>query len=125
MRVALVVSGLETLGLLAMTVGIVVAAQSSSGSTVTATGPEVVIYLAFAALMGLLTWGLARRSTMVRTPYLLAQVFVGIVGYTVWVGDGTWALLAGMVILLVAAIGFVVGVLPAMGEALRDGGEDG
>lgn len=116
--VALALTGLEAVALVGYSVAIAVAARSSRGSSVRATGVEIAIYVAFAVLLGLLARGLARRSPMARTPFLVAQLFVLVVGYTVFAGDGTATTVVGAVILVVGAVGTVVGFLPGLPATL-------
>ena len=118
LRLAIVLAGLETIGIVIFIVAIALAARSSQGSTVTATGPEIAIYAIFAALMGLLTFGLVRRNALARTPYLIAQLFVGIIGYTVLVGDGVVTKAFGAVILAVGVVGTINSLMPSFVHAL-------
>lgn len=114
LRLAIAISGLETLGIVIFIIAIAIAARSSQGSTVTATGAEIVIYAMFAALMGLLTFGLVRRNALARTPYLIAQLFVGIIGYTVFVGDGAVTKTFGVLILAVGVVGTINALMPGL-----------
>ena len=112
----------ETVALVAYAIAIAIAARNSSGATVTATGWEVAVYLAFAALLGVLSVGLLRRSPLARTPFLVAQAFVLIVGWTVFSGDGTVTKTLGAIIAAVGVVGLIVSFSPAFVAAL-DGGE--
>ena len=76
--------------------------QSSSGIALAAIGAGTAIVLALVAL------GLARVRRWSRTPALLTQVFVGIVGIYLVLGDRYWfggpalaLAVAGLVLLLV------------------------
>lgn len=119
LRLAIVLTAAEAAGLVVYAVAIGVAARNSRGSTVTATGWEIAIYLAFAALLGLVCWGLIRRSALARTPFLLAQAFVAIVGWTVFVGDGAVTKTVGAVVLAVGLVGLVTSFLPGLVSALQ------
>lgn len=127
LRLAIVWAAVEAAALVVYCIAIGIAAQNSRGSSVTATGWEIVIYLCFAALIGAICVGLMRRRSLARTPFLVTQVFVGIVGYTVFVGDGVVTKTVGAVILLIGVAGTVLAFTPALVEALTDdgGGESG
>lgn len=114
----------ETVALVVYAIAIAIAARDSRGATMTATGWEVAVYLAFAVLLGVLTFGLMRRSALARTPFLVAQAFVLIVGWTVFSGDGTVTKTLGALIALVGIVGLVVSFSPAFVASL-DGGESG
>lgn len=118
-KLSLLIIFVEIVGILVNTVAIAVAARSSSGATVTATGPEIAVYLGFAVLMVWLAWGIWRRSPLARTPFLVTQLFGIIIGYTAWAGDGTWVKLTGVVILLISAAGLVVSFMPSFVRELN------
>lgn len=114
---------IETLALVGYIVAIAVAARQSRGSSVTATVSEIIVYAAFAVLMALLAWGLWRPSPFARTPMLVTQAFVIIIGYTVFVGDGSATTAIGVVIMLFGLAGLLVGFSPALVSGLY--GDDG
>jgi len=118
LRIAVVIAVVETIALVGYAVAIGIAARQTQGSTATATVWEIITYLVFAALVGLVAWGLWRRSPLARTPFMFAQVFVVIIGYTVWAGDGSATTWAGLGIALVGIAGFVAGAFPSIGEAM-------
>lgn len=113
---------IETLALIAYIVAIAVAARQSRGSSVTATTSEIIVYAAFALLMGWLAWGLWRPSPFARTPMLVTQAFVVIVGYTVFAGDSATTTIVGVVIMLVGLAGLLIGFSPPLVAGLY--GED-
>lgn len=119
LRLAIGLTAAEVAGLVVYAVAIGVAARDSRGSTVTATGWEIAIYLAFAGLLGLVCWGLIRRSALARTPFLLAQAFVAIIGWTVLVGDGALTKTVGALVLTVGLVGLVTSFLPGLVAALQ------
>lgn len=119
LRIAVVLVAVETLALVGYAVAIGIASRNSRGSSVTATGWEIATYLAFAILLGLICFGLLRQSAMARTPFLMAQVFIGIVGYTVFSGDGTGVKVAGVLLLMAAAVGVWVGFSPGLVSELE------
>lgn len=118
MQLAAGLVALETLALVAYTVAIALAARQSRGSSVTATTSEILVYAAFALLMGWLAWGLWRPSPFARTPMLVTQAFVVIIGYTVFAGDGSITTVVGVVIMLFGLAGLVLGFSPALVEGL-------
>ncbi len=117
----MVVGVVEALGVVANAVAIVLAARNTRGSSVTALVPEVIVYLIIAVLLALLAWGLHKRRAAARTPFLLAQVFVLIIGYTVVVGDGAATKVVGALILVLGAVGLGVALMPSLAAELRDG----
>jgi hypothetical protein len=119
LRLAIGISAFEAVALVAYAMAIGVAGRNSRGSTVTATGVEIVIYLVFAALIALVCFGLVRRNSLARTPYLIVEVFVGIVGWTVLSGDGTWTKATGAAILLLGVVGVVSSLMPGLMRLLE------
>ena len=95
------------------------AAKIVGKRSMTATGWEIATYLGFAALLGLVLFGLWRASPMARTPFLLAQVFVGIVGYTVFSGDGVAVKVVGAAVLALALVGLWVAFSPGLVDELQ------
>ncbi len=124
LRTATVFAALESLALVVYAIAIGVAARDSRGSSVTATGWEIAVYLLFAALIGLVWWGLTRRNSLARTPYLLTQAFVVIVGWTVFAGDGVFTKTVGLIILAVGVVGVVVGFTPGLVAELEADADD-
>lgn len=118
LRLALAIAGAETVALIAYIFGIALASRESRGSSVTATASEIGVYAAFAALLALLTWGLWRSSPLSRTPFLVAQVFAVIIGYTVLAGDGWVTTAAGIAIMATGGVGVILALSPAMAAAL-------
>ncbi len=120
MRTATIICVLDAVGLVGYAVAVGIASRSSRGSSVNAAGVEILIYLAFAVLMGLLARGLWRRKSMARTPFLLSQLFVMIIGYTVFAGDGTAVKVAGGVVMLLGLVGLALSLSPRLAEALAE-----
>ena len=90
------------IGVFAIALGI---ASFNTRGTNTGASPvaEVVIYLLFAAGVGLIARGLWRRNRLARTPMVLAQVFGLISAWLFWEGDGV-ARIAGVVIAVVCVL---------------------
>lgn len=124
LRLAIAITGFEAVALVAYAMAIGIAGRNSRGSTVTATGVEIALYLVFAALIGLVCFGLVRRNSLARTPYVIVQVFVGIVGWTVLSGDGMWTKVVGAVILGFGIVGVINSLLPGL-MVLLEPEEDG
>lgn len=120
MRAATIICILDVVGLVgyALTVGL--ASRSSRGSSVNAAGVEIAIYLAFAVLMGLLAHALWRRKPLARTPFLLSQLFVIIIGYTVFAGDGTAVKVVGAAVMLLGLVGLALSLSPRLVAALTE-----
>jgi hypothetical protein len=119
-RAAAIICILDAVALVGYAVALGVASRSSRGSSVNAAGVEIAIYLAFAVLMGLLARGLARRRPLARTPFLLSQLFVIIIGYTVFAGDGTAVTVVGGAVMLLGLIGVALSLSPRLAEALAE-----
>lgn len=124
LRAAIALSALESVALVAYALAIGIAARDSRGSSITATGWEMAVYFAFAALIGLLLLGLVRRNSLARTPFLVTQAFVVIVGWTVFSGDGGFTKTVGVLILIVGVVGVVVGFTPGLMSALEGGADE-
>ena len=69
------------------------------------------VCLAFAAGIGLATFGLARGSDLAQTPFILIQVFVGIGAYLGIGSSSTQPKLLGGLAMAVAVVGAVSAVL--------------
>ena len=119
LRAAIAWSAAESVALVAYALAIGIAARDSRGSSITATGWEMAVYLAFAALIGLLCFGLIRRNSLARTPFLVTQAFVVIVGWTVFSGDGGLTKAVGVIILVVGVTGVLLGFSPGLAQALE------
>jgi len=117
-RLAAGLTALETVALVGYMLAIAIAARNTRGSTESATVSELVFYGMFAALMAWLAWGLWRLSPLARTPFLVTQAFVFIVGYTVFVGDGVATTISGVLLMLVGLAGIVLGFSPALARGL-------
>ena len=118
MRLATGIAAFQTVALVVYILAIAVASRNSRGSSESATLWEVLVYAAFAGLLAWLTWGLWRASPLSRTPFLVAQVFAVIIGYTVLAGDGWATTAAGIVIMAVGGVGVIVAFSPALAAAL-------
>lgn len=114
------IAAIESIAILLFAVGLGIASFDTRGTN-TGASPvaEVVVYLLFAAGLGLIARGLWRRSRLARTPMVLAQVFGLVSAWVFWEGDGI-AVVAGAVIALVCLLGLVVTLRPATGADLLD-----
>lgn len=113
-------AALESLALVLFAVSLAIASFNTRGSN-TGASPvaEVIIYLLFAAGMGLIARGLWRRSVLSRTPMVLAQVF-GLISAWLFIEGNGWAVVAGIVIALVSVLGIVVTLRPGTAADLRE-----
>jgi hypothetical protein len=114
---AVAVAALEAVALAAYAVVIGVAALQTPDSI--AAGPVVVvIFLLFAAGVGLCARGLWRRNRAARTPFGVAQLFGLVTGYTLMQGDGTATHVTGITVLAVSVVGIALVMSPGVGSAL-------
>lgn len=119
-RQAAVIAAAEAVAIVVFAIALGIASFNTQGTN-TGASPvaEVIIYLLFAAGMGLIARGLWRRSRLARTPMVLAQVFGLVSAWLFWEGDGA-AVVAGVVIAVVCVVGIVLTVRPATGADLLD-----
>lgn len=68
---------------------------------------ETIIYLIFAALIILVARGFNKSQSWARTPYLVIQLFLGIVAYTLFVGSGLSYKLSGVILGVTVVIGII------------------
>ena len=115
-RTAGVLATIEALALVVYCVALGVAALNSSGATRGAPAVEIIIYLAFAAGIGFIARGSFSGSRTSRPPYLLTQIFVLIIGYTLFVGDGAAVTLAGVAVGLLGIVAMGVGIASIIKE---------
>ena len=119
-RGAAVVAAVEAAGLVVYCIALAVAALNSQGATVSAPVVEIIIYLIFAAGIGLIARGMSAARSAARPPYLLAQIFVLIVAYTLFVGDGSTVKAFGIGIGILGVIGMTFGILTIIKEPDRE-----
>jgi hypothetical protein len=114
------VAAIEAAGLVVYCIALAVAALNSQGATVSAPVVEIIIYLIFAAGIGLIARGMGAARSAARPPYLLAQVFVLIVAYTLFVGDGSTVKAFGIGIGILGIVGMAFGILTIIKEPDRE-----
>lgn len=119
-RTAGALAAIEAVGLVVYCVALGIAAFGSQGAKLSAPIVEIVIYLIFAAGIGLIANGMYAGRAGARPPYLLAQVFVLIVAYTLFVGDGTVVKVFGIAIGLLGAAAMTAGILTIVKEPERE-----
>jgi hypothetical protein len=119
-RQAAVVAAAEAVAIMAFALALGISSTSTRGTN-TGASPvaEVVVYLCFAACMGLIARGLWRRSRFARTPMALAQVFGLVSAWLFWEGSGT-AVAAGVLLAAVCILGLYLTLRPATGADLLD-----
>lgn len=114
------IAAIEAAGLVVYCIALAVAALNSQGATVSAPVVEIIIYLIFAAGIGLIARGMAAVRSAARPPYLLTQVFVLIVAYTLFVGDGSTVKGFGIGIGILGIVGMALGILTIVKEPDRE-----
>ena len=107
--VSLVIGGFQALGLAGYAISILISANVSgtSGTTGSDVSPTVlvIIYLAFATLIGLVLRGLIRRNGSARTPFLLVQGFSFVVAQALISGSTSFEVALGWFLILVGIVG--------------------
>lgn len=103
-KVASRIALIESLTLAIYALSLLISA-SINGTTVGSPIVETVIYLIFSTLIFFVARGFSRAQSWSRTPYLLAQIFIGIVAYTLISGTETGYKLAGILIGVTALTG--------------------
>lgn len=109
-RLAALVGLVESVGLLIYSAALGIASLNSSGATESAPIVLIITFLVFFVCVALVTRGLCKGSQGATTPFLVIQIFVVIVGYTVFVGDGTVVKAMGGSIGLLGLVGLGVGI---------------
>lgn len=105
MRKSSVIVGLiESAALVIFAIAIMVNAQRDH-STVGSPIVQSIIYVIFAAGIGLVTYGLSRAKPWARTPFIVFQLFAFIVAYTLAVGSSVEAKSSAAVIAVLAMVG--------------------
>ena len=103
-KVAVGVGLIEAVSLFAYAIAVVVNANKVH-STVGEPAILAGILAIFGAIVLALTYAVRRLKTWARTPFMMTQLFAGIVAYTLVSGTGTEAKTVGVVVLLLAAVG--------------------
>ncbi len=111
-RVAIAIAALETLGVVVYAISVAVAAIRTPG-TISAWPVEVAIYLIFAGGLFLVLRGLIDGRGFARAPFVVAQMFGLIVGWTLLSGT-EYVRVVAVIILLMAATGLAAGLSPAL-----------
>ena len=123
LRVLVAIAAVEGLAFVAYTVYLVVEAF-----TVGITGPSdvsnpgaLILLIVLTALVGAALLWMARAWWLVRqwvrTPFVLAQVILGLLGYEASQGTGIVEMVGGAAV-IVAVVGIVLAVLPRTGRVL-------
>ena len=114
---AVAIAVFEALAIAAYAVSIAVAALGTPGS-IAAAPVEVVLYLVFAAGILVVAGALWRGRAAARTPFVVAQLFGLVTGWTLTQGDGDLVHRIGYVVLGVSVVGIALAMSPAVGESL-------
>lgn len=112
-------AGFEAVVLVLFALALGIASFNTRGTN-TGASPvaEVVIYLLFAAGMGLIARGLWRRSALARTPMVLAQVF-GLISAWLFIQGNGLSVVVGWLIVVVSVAGILLTIRPSTGDDLR------
>ena len=105
-KTVLAIGALETFAIFGYGLSIVVRGtfeHSQVGSPLV----QFVIYTLFAASLAATCMGISKMQSWARTPFYLLQCFVGIAGYTLVSGTILVYQAVGVVVIAVAAAGFV------------------
>lgn len=108
-RAAGILAWIETGLLCVYCVALAIAGINSTGAKTSAPVVEIIIYLIFAAGIGLVARATLAGSNSARPPYFLTQIFVIVIGGTVFAGDGTAVKLIGAAIVVIGLVGIVLG----------------
>ena len=68
---------------------------------------QFVIYTMFAAALAASTWGISKEKSWSRTPFALMQIFIGIAGYTLFIGTATSYKVVGVFLIGLSIAGFI------------------
>ncbi len=115
-RTAGTLAAIEALALVGYCFALGLAALNSSGATQSAPIVEIIIYLIFAIGIAFIARGSFMGSRTSRPPYLLTQIFVLIIGYTLIVGDGPTVTAVGIAVGLLGAVAMGVGIASIIKE---------
>ena len=108
-KIAVFLGCIEALALLVFAASIVVNAKRDH-STVGSPAVQAIIFSLLALALVGVSFAHHKGQTWSRTPYLLLQIFAGIIAYTLLSGTGIDAKVVGAVIGLVGIVAFVAAV---------------
>ena len=87
----------------------VVSTTSGISGTTDLAGPVLAgLLMVFGALVGTVSWAAWNRRSSARTPYVVAQAFALVVGWTLASGDGTAPRALGAALLVIAGAALVL-----------------
>ncbi len=115
-RIAGALAALEAALLVVYCFALGIAAINSQGAKHVAPVAEIIIYLIFAVGIGLVARGMFAGKSGARPPYLLTQVFVLIVAYTLFVGDGGLVKTIGLGIAVIGVLAMFFGIMTIVKE---------
>lgn len=116
---AALIGALQAVALVGYAVAIGFAA-AGAGTDVASAPAEIVVYLLFAAGIGLVVKGMLNLRRIARGPYVVTQLFGLIVGWTLASGDGTAVHVAGWIVLIASLTGLALMLNPQVADALVD-----
>ena len=110
---------IESVGLLGYGIAIGVYAVSTGHGRISVAPVLVGLYAVFALLLGFVARGLGQGRRWSRTPFILAQVFALIVGYTLLRGTGAVPHIVGLVVGALGLVGAGSGVSRQVGDHIE------
>jgi hypothetical protein len=120
---AIAIGFLEVLGVAVYGIVIGVSSMSSSSQGVTGSNVSpltlVVIFIVFAAMIGLVIRGLLRGSGAARTPYLVTQAFALVIAQALISGSETFEVILGWLLVLIGIAGAASILTPAASRGLN------
>lgn len=116
-RPLVVIAGAEALAAAVLSVLVGLGSRSSDLEVWIAVA-TVVMWAVIVGALALVWWGLLRRRRAARTPFLLAQAFALVVAWPLASSDIAVDTAVGIGLGIVAVAGLVLGLRPAVREAL-------
>lgn len=116
-RPMVVIAGSEALAGAVLAVVVGIGALRSDLDVVVAVA-TVVVWVVIVGALTLIWFGLFRRRSAARTPFVLAQLFALVVAWPLATSDLAVERVAGVVLAVAAVVGIVLGLRPAGREAL-------
>ena len=120
------IAGIQGLGLLAYAVFDIVEAfrVGITGPAEVSNPPALILLIVITAAFGCgLLWvagGWWRSRRWARSPFLLAQIIIGLIGFEIAQSTGSVERTVGVVTVVLAALGLVLSFAPAVSRALAE-----
>lgn len=121
--VAMAIAAIQGLGLIvySLTIGVLYVANGTSGISGSDVAPWSLIgvFVAFAALIGMIIRGLWRGNGSSRTPYLVTQAFGIVVGQTLISGSEDFETVGGWILIAISVLGAIMIMHPTAARGLN------